>query len=322
LTRVHRLGMRLGALRGFRPAIPLVVVGALKAGGSGKTSVTLELARAFQARGLRVAILTYRLGPGGPGRGGPGGDLCEVRPGDDWRRTSEEAVMLRDGSGARVFATRDRARAWRALHAPEFRAGGPFDLILSDDGFQDPRLAGAFRLLLTAPGECPGLFDLLPAGPYREIWSARLRADLRLEGPWADAAEVTREIPGIVHPFFRRLDLPPGLERDRPWIALCALGDNAPFLRDLARVGIFPVAVVEGRNHAPLPLKALKAALAAHPGAGLLCTRKERARLSRAEAAGLAVPPLALDPVVSLHPETVPAIESWRLAFRNRYLVH
>ena len=313
-------------MKGFVPIIPMVVVGALRSGGSGKTSVTLQLARDLAARGMRPALLVYRLGRPDPGADA---DPIEVDAEADWRATSDEAVLLRRESGLRVFATRNRARAWRILHEARFQAEGAFDILLSDDGFQDPRLDGALRLLLQAPGERPGLFDLLPGGPFRETWRAASRADLFLTGPLS--AGVTLPVPGGAaaaappaartagSAFRRRPILPAGYAAERPWIVFCALGDNAPFLRDLAGLGVRPVAVITGRNHAAPPLKKLQAAAARHPGAGVLCTRKDWLKL----AAGGAHPPLfPVDQELSLDPEIPDAVAAWRLLSANRYLVH
>jgi tetraacyldisaccharide-1-P 4'-kinase len=333
---------------GPAPQIPLVVVGALRSGGSGKTSVTLELARESARLGMRPAILAYRLGPGrtGSGRTGSGGtgsrrtgsgrepgaeDPMEVLDHDDWRASSEEAVMLRRETGLRVFVTRDRSFAWRRLHESRFQAGGAFDILISDDGFQDPRLDGALRLLLTRPGERPGLFDLLPGGPFRETWTASARADLRLEGPYPHAENVTYGIPPAGgsfrsppdHPpaliFRRRLILPPVFDRDRPWIVFCALGDNRPFLLDLAREGIHPVAVIPGRNHAAPPIGKLQAAALRHPEAGILCTGKDFLKL---EAAGAHLPLRPVGQAITLDPEIMSAVKAYRLLFKNGYLVH
>jgi tetraacyldisaccharide 4'-kinase len=322
------------ASRGFAPRIPLVVVGALRSGGSGKTSVTLALARSLADRGLRPALLAYRLGPGLNARDPR---LIEISPGDGWRESSEEALLLKRGSGEsggpgmRVFATRNRARAWRLLQEERFQADGGFDILISDDGFQDPRLDGAYRILLTAPGERPGLFDLLPGGPFRETRSAMARAHLRIEGPGSGTGTDAADYPGYatghaagvtsalpIPSFSRTLIPPPDLDRRRPWIAFCALGDNRPFLSDLERAGIRPAAVVTGRNHAAPPLKKLQSALALRPEAGILCTRKDFLKLDEA---GGGLPLYPADQSISLDPEIPDAVMAWLLS-ANANLVH
>jgi tetraacyldisaccharide 4'-kinase len=274
-SRLHAAWMRARARESEGP--PLVIVGALRAGGSGKTSVTSALARELRARGVKVGILAWRIGEGlGRAAAQP------VAPGSDWRMYSDEAVLLARETGCPVFAVRDRAAARREL------SGAGFDLLLSDDGYQDRRLAGAFRILLLAPGEAPRFSDLLPAGPFRETAAARGRAHLVLEGPWPEgggwgegsgAAPWEPSAQGA-HRFRRRFhkpDLPAG----RPLLALATLGDPAPFLSDLARAGIPPAALIHGRNHRELPYAAMLAAWAARPGAIILCTPKEAVRLDR-----------------------------------------
>lgn len=279
--RAHQAWLRRqGAALGPPPGLPLVVIGSLRAGGSGKTSVASALARDLARRGLRPALLAYRIGPGS---GGPGGDPLEVGPDSDWRSSSEEAVLLARETGARVFATRDRARAWRTL--ADMGRRRTFDILLSDDGFQDPRLHGAFRILLRRPGERAGSRDSLPAGPFREGESAAARADIEVSGPWPRAGEgVTGTLPeggpGGGRRFRRRLILPPGWDAPRPCLAHCALGDPAPFLADLARAGIRPAETVRGRNHGAPPWARLRAASARHPGLPILCTRKDWVKLA------------------------------------------
>jgi len=329
--------MRERARLGPPPDRPLIVIGSLRAGGAGKTSLALALARDLARRGLRPALLAYRIGPGAArgsaGREGEaeGGVLQEVGPDSDWRATSEEAVLLRRESGARVFATRDRARAWRRLASGE--AGEPFDVFIADDGFQDPRLFGAFRILLARPGEKPRLRDLLPAGPFREEASAATRADLVLTGPRAGRTDPADSGPAAAFPdgvtdmlpmekgdrpggpgFRRRLILPGGWDRSRPCLVHCSLGDPFPFLADLEREGIRPLGIVLGRNHGEPPLARLRAVAARFPGAPILCTRKDAVKLE-----GSGLPWAAVDQEIELDAEVPDAIAA--LAGRNPYLV-
>jgi tetraacyldisaccharide 4'-kinase len=284
--RLHAAWMRARARRTAGP--PLVIIGALRSGGSGKTSVTAALAIALTARGLKVGILAWRIGKGiGEGRGHAAAQ--PVSAGSDWRIYSDEAVLMARETGCPVFAVRDRAAAWRELSAE------PFDLLLSDDGFQDRRLEGAFKILLAAPGEAPRFRDLLPAGPFRETAAARSRAQLILEGPWPEAADPNGGAsPGGATlaseplPFRRRFRIPP-LPAGRAIVALATLGDPLPFLADLDRAGVRPAALVPGRNHREPPYAAMRSALARNPGALFLCTPKEAVRMDRNAPDGFAI---------------------------------
>jgi tetraacyldisaccharide 4'-kinase len=212
---------------------PLIVIGGLRAGGAGKTPVARELARHLSARGLRVGVLAYALGV-------RVSDACaEVFPDSDWRRTSDEAVLLARGlPQARVFITRDRERAWRALART-----GAFDVLVSDDGLSDPRLRGAFRVALTTDGEHAGSegrrarphwTELLPAGPYRLTGAALSGMD-----------EILPEGTG----FTRTATLPENWNPRKPGWLLCGLGNPGAFLQSLKNAGIRVTGSSVGPDH-------------------------------------------------------------------------
>jgi tetraacyldisaccharide-1-P 4'-kinase len=198
------------------PALPLIVLGSLRAGGGGKTAVTLELARRLAARGKRVGILAYRI---------RGTEDLEVAPTSDWRESSDEAVLLARRSGARVFATRDRVALWKRLDGTD-----EFDVLLSDDGLMDARLAGAFRVALIRPGERPGLLDLLPAGPYRLTAAALKSMD-------------------HVLPFSRALVFPDDFDFAKSYRVLCGMGNPAAFRQDLELAGVKVAGLLAGPDH-------------------------------------------------------------------------
>lgn len=235
---------------------PLLVIGSLRAGGAGKTAVTLELARLLRGEGLRVGILAYRVGRSREGDRAP---LAEVFPDGDWRESSDEAVLLARESGARVFVTRDRERAWRGLAL----AGG-FDILLSDDGIMDARLAGAFRAILAGTDENPSRTSLLPAGPYRLPASALARADLVLRAG---------------RDFAREILPPPEPEPGRAYWVLCGLGNPEAFVRALEAAGIRVAGVSAGPDHG-LPDLARAREDAARAGVDrFLCSAKDWIKL-------------------------------------------
>ena len=240
---------------------PLAVIGSLRAGGAGKTAVTIAAARALRSEGFRVGILVYAIRAGGGAeKKGIGRDIAhEIAPDSDWRASSDEAVLLARESGARVFATRDRERAWATLGRT-----GDFDLLLSDDGLMDSRLKGAHRFVVARAGENPGWTDLLPAGPYR------LRASFlaRAHGVLREGADFTRT-PAP----------PPEWRPERDYWVLAGLGDPAGFARALRGAGVRVAGLSAGPDHG---LPNLRRARAEAGRAGVdrfVCSAKDAVKL-------------------------------------------
>jgi tetraacyldisaccharide-1-P 4'-kinase len=203
------------------PRLPLIVIGSLRAGGAGKTPVTLELAKYLAAQGKRVGILVYRI---------RGTEDLEVTAASDWRESSDEAVLLARKTGARVFATRNRAVVWKRMDR-----AGEFDVLLADDGLMDTRLGdtgcgGAFRICLVRYSEHPGLLDLLPAGPYHLTVAALKSMD-------------------IVLPFSREIVLPDNFDFEKRYWVICGMGNPAAFKADLERAGVQVAGLSAGPNH-------------------------------------------------------------------------
>lgn len=158
------LGYRLGVLRAQRAPVPVVSVGNLAVGGTGKTPVTLWVAAGMQARGWRPAIVSR--GYGGSARGvtvvshGAGPLVGPEIAGD-------EPVMLARGFAGAVLV------AARRLAGAQAAAALGCDCVVLDDGFQHRALARDFDLVLLDHRRGP----LLPAGPLREPLAALARAD-------------------------------------------------------------------------------------------------------------------------------------------------
>jgi tetraacyldisaccharide 4'-kinase len=160
----RNLGYRIGLLRVHRAAIPVVSVGNLSVGGTGKTPMTLWLARRLAATGNRVAIL--QRGYSGTASGatvvstGNGPEVAIESVGD-------EAVMLAKCFSGVVVTARKRVEGVAAAAALGCQ------VVILDDGFQHRALARDFDLvLINGRGGAS-----LPAGPMRERPAALRRAD-------------------------------------------------------------------------------------------------------------------------------------------------
>jgi tetraacyldisaccharide 4'-kinase len=233
---VHRAVMRLNRTHAQDATrLPLVVIGSLRAGGAGKTPVTLQLARELSRRGLRTGVLVYALAKPEATSSG----FVEIHHDSNWRASSDEAVLLArelHAEGVRVFATRYRAKARATLART-----GELDVLISDDGLMDPRLAGGvLRVALIRPHDNPGFWDLLPAGAWRLPTSA-LHA--------TDRVDVTlREGEG-----FTRTTHPPTPENPStpvpPVWVLAGLGNPEGFLQSLHAARWNVAGVTIGPDH-------------------------------------------------------------------------
>jgi tetraacyldisaccharide 4'-kinase len=164
-----------GLLRSVRAPGPVVSVGGLRVGGSGKTPFVLWLATALRRRGLSPCLVTS--GYGGRGRGRtPKLLLPSVPDAATVAEVGDEAALLAWRSGCPVAVGRDRrAACLLARRELEGQGAGP-DLFLLDDGFQHRALVRDLDIVLTDGRE--EFERLLPAGPLREGHEALDRADV------------------------------------------------------------------------------------------------------------------------------------------------
>jgi tetraacyldisaccharide 4'-kinase len=132
----------------------VVCVGNLVAGGAGKTPVALALTSHFAARGVNVHVVTRGYGGrlGGPVRADP------VR--HDAAAVGDEPLLL--ATRGPCWVARDRCAGVRAAVA----AGA--ELVLLDDGFQNPRIAKTLSLVVVDAVYGFGNGRVIPAGPLRE----------------------------------------------------------------------------------------------------------------------------------------------------------
>lgn len=139
---------------GWRAPVPVLCSGNAGVGGAGKTTVALDLGRRLLAGGTRVHFLTR-------GYGGRAHELVRVDPArHDAAEVGDEALLL--AALAPTWVAADRAAAAQAAVA----AGA--ELLLMDDGLQNPTLVKDFTLLVIDGWSGFGNGRLLPAGPLRE----------------------------------------------------------------------------------------------------------------------------------------------------------
>lgn len=172
ILRLRALGYRLGLLRSYRLPCPVISVGNITLGGTGKTPMTARLAADLIARGRRVAVLSRGYG------GSANGELMIVSDGKSIlvppEQSGDEPYLLAQMvPGLMVVIGADRYRAG-LLALRELKP----DLFILDDGFQHLRLKRDLDILLVDARTPFANGYTLPAGFLREPASAAQRADL------------------------------------------------------------------------------------------------------------------------------------------------
>ena len=175
LVACRRAAYRIGLFRRVRVGRPVIVVGNVTVGGTGKTPFTIWLATQLQAKGRRVGIVLR--GYGGTSSHWPRDVSSDSAP----EGVGDEAVLLASRTGAIVVAGPDRVAA--AQRAIERGA----EIVLSDGGLQHYRLARDREIVVIDGRRGVGNRRLLPAGPLREPVSRIAQADLRVVS-WRDGS--------------------------------------------------------------------------------------------------------------------------------------
>jgi tetraacyldisaccharide 4'-kinase len=164
-TAARRGAYAHGWTRAQRVGAPVVIVGNLTVGGTGKTPLVIWLAEQLGAAHLKVGIVSR-------GYGRRGSRARSVQGDSDWREAGDEPVILARRTGCATMVAADRVRAARTL------AARGAQVIIADDGLQHLRLARDCQIVVIDGARGFGNGRLLPAGPLREPSARLAQADV------------------------------------------------------------------------------------------------------------------------------------------------
>jgi len=280
---------RLGIFATRRLPRPVISIGNLTVGGTGKTPVTELIARRLMERGLRVAVLSRGYGGSLEGRTAVVSDGRSLLSTPD--QCGDEPVLLaRSLPGLMVVIGADRYQAG-LLACEQLNP----DVFLLDDGFQHLRLQRDLNILLLDCRHPFGNGLPLPAGLMREPSVAARRADLLIltrciedESPAVPCLPVCRSTHRLSS--FRRLADNTALDAatlaGARVAAFAGIADPAAFFCSLEQSGIRPVATLSLPDHEPYNRKTMEklSLLAGSSRADwLLTTEKDGVKLELAD---------------------------------------
>lgn len=217
-----------------RLPVPVIVVGNLSVGGTGKTPLVLWLAQFLKARGFKPGVVSR-------GYGGAGGRTpLAVTGGSDPSLAGDEPVLIARRAGCPVFVFPRRAEAGRAL-----LAATDCDLVIADDGLQHYALARDIEIAVVDGARGFGNGHSLPAGPLREPPERLRSVDLVVYNGEAPGGAYAMTLDGA-----EAVNLRDGSRRPlsafagRSLYALAGIGNPGRFFRHLRSHGL----TFEGRE--------------------------------------------------------------------------
>jgi tetraacyldisaccharide 4'-kinase len=157
ILALRSLLYRCGVLRTHRAGVPVIVVGNITAGGTGKTPTVLWLLEALRARGFNPGVVSRGYG------GSKSGTSMRVDQDSDAAVVGDEPVLLARRGQCPVAVDSDRVRAAGML------VDDGVDVIIADDGLQHRRLERDYEVCVIDGIRGLGNGRLLPSGPLREL---------------------------------------------------------------------------------------------------------------------------------------------------------
>lgn len=227
---MRRAAYRVGVFRVQRFSVPVIVVGNITVGGTGKTPLVIWLADHLSQRGLKPGIVSR--GYGGRARHWP----QQVRPDSDTATVGDEAVVLATRTGCPMCVGPDRPAAVAALlqHTD-------VDMVICDDGLQHYALARDLEIAVVDGERRFGNGFLLPAGPLREPVKRLKDVDLVIANGQGDRGEYSMQ---LFQPVLQSLDGNQQMAladlQGQVVHALAGLGNPERFFDLLRRHGLSP----------------------------------------------------------------------------------
>jgi len=267
----------------LRLRLPVISVGNISVGGSGKTPFVQTLGHWLNAQDIPFDILSR-----GYGRRSKG--VLQVDPKGSAQLYGDEPLLLARSLNAPVFVGEDRYKAGLAAEAFAATSPRPARVHILDDGFQHRRLHRDFDIVLLADSDLHS--TLLPFGRLREPLSALGRASAVVASEDL-AALLTR--PNIWH-IRRRLVLPAPAPT-RP-LAFCGLAHPRQFWESLSDIGIYPVGTFSFSDHHrynALDIALLQRLARQHDANGFLTTEKDLVKLDTTALAPIIAPTLTIE---------------------------
>lgn len=243
---LRKLLYQLGWFKSFRLPVPVIIVGNITVGGTGKTPFVIWLAAQLKQHGCSPGIICR-------GYGGSARQAQEVFAQSNPFETGDEPVLIAKRSLCPVFVGADRVAAGQLM----LKTHPQCNIILSDDGLQHYRLQRDFEIALVNSDDAFGNGQLLPAGPLREKKAKLQIVDAIVESGSNQADQMNMppifnmQLSGEVFSHINDTERQSAsFFMDKKLVAIAGIGKPARFFRHLSALGLMFEQYVFPDHHA------------------------------------------------------------------------
>ena len=233
LAFIRKCLFKVGFLRRVKLPIPVIVIGNITVGGTGKTPLVIWLSNALRQAGFHPGIVSR-------GYGGEHQSPREVLADSMPEEVGDEPILIAKRTGRPIFVGVDRAQAGLAL----LKAHPEVDILISDDGLQHHHLERDIEIVVVDGQRKFGNALLLPAGPLREPVSRLNSVDAVVVTGSDKLAFLDHNIPSPIYPMELRGDrfaslMDANIEqtadffKGRPLVAVAGIGNPNRFYQTL-----------------------------------------------------------------------------------------
>jgi tetraacyldisaccharide 4'-kinase len=237
-----------GILASHKLAVPVIVVGNISVGGTGKTPLVIQLAQQLKLAGYAPGIIS---------RGYGGNSVGEVTANSSAANMGDEPVLIAQRSACPVWVNPNRVAAGKAL----LQAHPACNVLISDDGLQHYALQRDFEIAVLHGNGSLGNQQLLPAGPLREKITRLQNVDAIVDGGTDSTLSFSAagSLPALFNmrlqgDTFQRLNeaatQPASYFADKNLVAIAGIGSPQRFFNHLRDLGLQFEAVSFADHHA------------------------------------------------------------------------
>jgi tetraacyldisaccharide 4'-kinase len=229
LTVLRRLLYRVGLLRSYALSVPVIVVGNINMGGSGKTPVVIWLVNQLKAYGYQPGVISR-------GYGAKVTQATNVQGNSLPSEAGDEPVLIAQKTGCPVYISTSRVEAGNAL----LKMHPECDIIISDDGLQHYRLQRQIEIAVVDQ-QTQQNQHLLPAGPLREPYLRLANVDAVILNGHVDVKDgypmalLSADFYNLLNPDVKESV---GYFKDKHVAAVAGIGNPDRFFQQLQTLGL------------------------------------------------------------------------------------